>query len=97
MVQDNKNGMNAYQIANKYHRDCGIVIKYLANPKATTKVKYQGRKIKNINTGIEFSSISKAAKWAGCGATTLTRHLYTDKIAGKVPETGAPAEWEEIL
>lgn len=78
-------------------QNCGIVIKYMANPVANKKINYSGRTVKNINTGLEFLSISKAAKWAGCGATTLTRHLYTDKIAGKVPDTNEPAEWVEIL
>lgn len=97
MYNDYKNGLNIYQIAKKYNRDCGIVAKYMANPVANKKINYSGRTVKNINTGLEFSSISKAAKWAGCGATTLTRHLYTDKIAGKVPDTNEPAEWVEIL
>jgi hypothetical protein len=73
------------------------VEKYIANPEAVNKVKYRGRTIKNIETGIIFKSISSAAKWAGCGATTLTRHLAHDKIAGKVPDTQKPAHWEEIL
>lgn len=37
-----------------------------------------------------------AAKWAKCGATTLTRHLVTDGVAGKVPDTQEPASWVEI-
>ena len=55
-----------------------------------------GRVVKNIETGQIFKSINKAAKWAGCGATTLTRHLVRDKIAGKVPGTLQPAHWEEL-
>lgn len=43
-----------------------------------------------------FNSISAAARWSGCGATTLTRHLASDKKAGKVPETDEVAEWEEL-
>lgn len=96
MVADHAKGMNTYQIAKKYNRDCGIVSKYLSNPVANTTIKYHGRKIRNLNTGKVFDSISKAAKWAGCGATTLTRHLTTDKTAGKIPETGEAAIWEEI-
>lgn len=95
-VKDSQNGLSVNAIAKKYNRDNGTVEKYLANPVAVQKVQYRGRKIKNINTGLEFKSISAAAKWAGCGATTLTRHLAGDKIAGKVPETGEPAEWIEI-
>lgn len=97
MYKDYQNGMNVYQLSKKYNRDCGIISKYMANPVAIQKINYKGRVVKNINTGLIFTSISKAAKWAGCGATTLTRHLYTDKIAGKVPETGEPAKWIEIL
>ena len=52
--------------------------------------------MKNLNTGKIFKSINSAAKWAGCGATTLTRHLTSDKIAGKVPDTQEPAHWEEL-
>lgn len=96
MVADYKQGMSIQQISNKYGRDYGIVQKYLANPVETKKVNYLGRILKNVNTGKIFNSISAAAKWAGCGATTLTRHLNTDKIAGKVPETNEPAIWIEI-
>lgn len=95
-VKDHNNGLTINAIAKKYGRDNGVVEKYIANPVAVKEVKYKGRKIQNINTGKIFSSISAAAKWAGCGATTLTRHLVKDKVAGKVPETGEPAEWLEL-
>ena len=97
MVKDFKNGMNIHQLSKKYNRDYGVIQKYLSNPVEIKKVKYSGRSLKNINTGLIFNSISKAAEWAGCGATTLTRHLNTDKIAGKVPKTNEPAEWIEIF
>lgn len=69
----------------------------MANPIANTKVKYRGRKVRNINTNQVFTSINSAAKWAKCGATTLTRHLATDKLAGIVPDTNEVAVWEEIF
>lgn len=95
-VQEFKNGMSINAIAKKYNRDNGTVEKYIHNPTEKKEVKYKGRKIKNINTNQIFNSISAAAKWAKCGATTLTRHLTSDKIAGVVPETGEPAQWIEI-
>lgn len=97
IVLDYQNGMNINQLAKKYNRDYGIIQKYLSNPTETQTVKHKGRKIKNLNTDKVFNSISSAAKWAHCGATTLTRHLYTDGIAGVVPETQEPAQWVEIL
>lgn len=96
MVKDYNNGLTINAIAKKYNRDNGTVEKYIANPVAVTQVKYRGRIVQNTNTGEIFKSISAAAKWAGCGATTLTRHLAGDKVAGKVPETGEPATWIEI-
>lgn len=96
-VKDYNNGLTINAIAKKYNRDNSTVEKYIANPNAVYEVKYKGRKVQNINTGKIFSSISSAAKWAGCGATTLTRHLAKDKIAGKVPETNEPAQWIEIF
>lgn len=96
-VIDYNNGLSINAIAKKYKRDNGVIEKYIANPVAITKVKYKGRTIQCVNNGQVFSSISSAAKWAGCGATTLTRHLSSDKIAGKVPEIGEPAEWIEIF
>ena len=96
MVNDYNKGLSINAIAKKYNRDNSTVEKYIANPIQVTKVKYRGRTIKNINTGQIFKSISSAAKWASCGATTLTRHLATDKIAGRVPETMEPAQWEEV-
>ena len=95
-VNEYQNGMTINAIAKKYNRDNGTVQKYISNPNAVKKVQYRGRAIKNLNTNKTFNSISAAAKWAGCGATTLTRHLATDKIAGKVPETNEPAQWEEL-
>lgn len=95
-VKEYKNGMSINAIAKKYNRDNGTVEKYINNPVANKKVNYHGRTVKNINTNQIFNSISAAAKWAGCGATTLTRHLASDKIAGKVPDTGEPAQWIEI-
>ena len=95
-VNEYQNGMTINAIAKKYNRDNGTVQKYIFNPNAIKKVQYRGRAIKNLNTNKIFNSISAAAKWAGCGATTLTRHLATDKIAGKVPETNEPAQWEEL-
>lgn len=91
-----KNGLSINGIAKKYHRDNSTVQRYINNPIELKKVKLKGRKVKNIETGLIFKSISSAAKWAGCGATTLTRHLVTDSIAGKVPGTLKPAHWIEL-
>ena len=96
-MYDYNNGMSINAIAKKYNRDNGTVEKYMANPIANTKVKYRGRKVRNINTNQVFTSINSAAKWAKCGATTLTRHLATDKLAGIVPDTNEVAVWEEIF
>lgn len=97
MYQDYLSGMTFFQISKKYNRDCGVIEKYMNNPKEVKRVKLEGRAVQNLETGITFPSISKAAKWAKCGATTLTRHLYDGKPAGKVPETEEPAHWKEIL
>lgn len=96
-VQEYKNGLTINAIAKKFKRDNSTIEKYIHNPKAITSIKYRGRKVQNVQTQIIFSSISKAAKWAGCGATTLTRHLATDKIAGTIPNTNNVAHWIEIL
>lgn len=95
-MQDFNNGMTINAIAKKYNRDNGTVEKYIHNPHSISAVKYRGRKVQNVETQKIFDSISKAAKWAGCGATTLTRHLASDKIAGKIPETNQPAHWIEL-
>ena len=97
MVKDYSAGMSINQLAKKYHRDNGTVKKYIDNPCAVREIKYSGRVVKNVETGIVFQSISKAAKWARCGATTLTRHLVSDKQAGFLPDSNIPAHWEEIL
>lgn len=96
MLKDYQCGLSINAIAKKYNRDNGVVEKYIANPIAINKVKYRGRKVQCVNTGDIFSSISAAAKWADCGATTLTRHLAKDQIAGKVPGTDDPAQWLEL-
>lgn len=95
--KEREQGLSINQIAKKYHRDNGIVLKYLNDPsQLNQKIKYRGRQLKNLETEKVFTSISAAARWAGCGATTLTRHLASDKIAGKVPETQQPATWIEL-
>ena len=95
-IEEYNNGMSINAIAKKYNRDNGTIEKYINNPIQNTEVKYRGRKVQNIETQIIFDSINKAAKWAKCGATTLTRHLTSDKTAGIVPETNEPAHWIEI-
>ena len=97
MYKDFQGGMAVKDLAKKYNRDYGIIEKYMSNPIVPKQVKLSGRKVENIETGKIFASISAAARWAGCGATTLTRHLYDNKVAGKVPETNEPAHWREIL
>lgn len=95
-VEKYKEGMSINAIAKLYERDNGTVKKYIDNPKAVKKIKYHGRTIKNVETDKVFNSISSAAKWAGCGATTLTRHLASDGAAGKIPETEQVAHWIEL-
>lgn len=97
MYKDFQEGISVKELAKKYNRDYGIIEKYMSNPIVPKQVKLSGRKVKNIETGKIFSSISAAARWASCGATTLTRHLYDNKPAGKVPETQELAHWKEIL
>lgn len=96
-VKEYQGGLTINAIAKKYNRDNGTVEKYVNDPNQVKEVKYHGRTVQNIETGIIFNSILSAAKWAKCGATTLTRHLATDQIAGLVPETGEKAHWKEIL
>ena len=91
-----ENGLTINAISKKYHKDFGTIQKYINNPHQKTEVKYRGRTVQNIETGKIFESISAAARWASCGATTLTRHLETDKIAGTVPNTNKKAHWIEI-
>lgn len=96
MYKDYLEGMSVWQIAKKYNRDTGVVEKYMSHPKEVKEINYNGQKVQNIETELIFPSISKAAKWAKCGATTLTRHLYDGKPAGTNPETGEPAHWKKI-
>lgn len=96
-IDDFSKGLTINAIAKKYKRDNGTVQKYISNPVSVNTVKYSGRIVKNIETGKIFKSINSAAKWASCGATTLTRHLNGDKAAGIVPDTKEIAHWIEIL
>lgn len=96
-VDDFSKGLTINAIAKKYKRDYGTVQKYISNPVSANTVKYSGRIVKNIETGKIFKSINSAAKWASCGATTLTRHLNGDGAAGIVPDTEETAHWIEIL
>lgn len=96
MYKDYSNGMNVHQIAKKYNRDNSTVKKYMLNPKAVTKVNLKGIKVRNIETRQEFPSLSAAGRWAKCSASTVRRHLESDKAAGTVPDTGEIAHWELI-
>ena len=96
ICEEYKNGMTINAIAKKHHRDNGTILRYINNPTELKKVQYRGRTVQNIETGLIFNSISSAAKWAKCGATTLTRHLATDKTAGTVPDTNEKAHWLDL-
>ncbi len=96
MCRDFENGLSINAIAKKYKRDNGTVKRYINNPHEITKISYRGRTVQNVETQQIFYSISSAAKWAGCGASTLTRHLSSDKIAGKIPNTDIDAHWLEL-
>ena len=91
-----QNHISIRELVKKYNRDYGVIEKYVNNPKEVSQVKYKGRKIQNVETKKIFNSISSAAKWASCGATTITRHLYDNKPAGKIPNTLEDAHWIEI-
>jgi hypothetical protein len=97
MLNDYKSGMTINAIAKKYHHDNNTVKKYLLNPNfKPTNSSNQGRKVKNIETQLTFNSISAAARWAKCGATTLSNHLASDGAAGKIPNTNEIAHWIEL-
>lgn len=96
IVKDHKAGMEIKDLVKKYHHDYGIIEKYLSHPVEQKNVPTRGRQIQNVETGLIFKSISAAARWAHCGATTITRHLYDNKPAGVVPETNVKAHWKEI-
>ena len=52
LVKDYNSGLNIHQLTKKYNRDYGVIQKYLSNPVEITQVKYRGRTVKNINTGL---------------------------------------------
>lgn len=95
IYKDFLNGYSISQLVKKYNRDYGTIQRYISNP-VVSKVNFSGIKIKNKETQKVFSSISSAAHWAKCGATTIRRHLYDKKSAGTVPEMNVPAHWEPI-
>lgn len=97
IVKDYKeNNLTFSQLSKKYNRDIGVIQKYISHPTKINKIEYHGKKVQNVETGIIFTSILQASKWAKCGSTTISRHLYDGKSAGTVPFTEEHAHWKII-
>lgn len=86
ILADYRNGKTITEISKKYHRDYGTIQKYINCPQVSERIKTRGRAVKNLETGQVFPSICAAARWSGCGATTLTRLLNSSRPAGRTPD-----------
>lgn len=87
-------GWSYNKIGNYLNRSSSIVRKYcLFNEcKNENKIK-NSLKIKNLETGLCFDSLSEGAKWASCDRHTIKKYLNINKSAGIVPTTNEPAHW----
>ena len=50
-------------------------------------------RVKNIETGLVFDSMTEAAKWASTSYKTISKYKDTTNSAGIVQSTNEPAHW----
>jgi group I intron endonuclease len=86
ILEDYRKGKTISEISKEHKRDYGTIQKYINCPESSEKIRTRGRAVKNLETGKIFPSISAAARWSGCGATTLARLLNSNKPAGRTPD-----------
>ena len=86
-------GLSYQAISEQMNRSSSVVRKYCLFQETTNLDKTTGITIKNIETGLIFTSITKASKWAKCDRHTINKYINTNKAAGIVPTTDEPAHW----
>lgn len=92
-----KAGLSYAEIGRQLNRNSSVVRKYCLFQEYKNPNKI-GRsiQIKNVETGLIFSSYTTGAKWANCDRHTISNNINTHKTAGKVPLTNEPAHWVSL-
>lgn len=94
-----ENKVSLKSIGEKYHMDSRTVSELLKRNNISIKAPGGKRKVKCIETGEVFNSLTSAAKWAGISSSTLHGNLGEKKIqktAGKHPQTKEPLSWKYV-
>lgn len=82
------------EISKRVGRSASVVRKYCLFENASEPQSGgPGIKLKNVETGLHFPSLSAASQWARCDTKTIKSHLDKETHAGTVPTTGEPASW----
>lgn len=91
-----KQGLSYLKIAEITNRSQSVVRKYCLFQESKNPDKIDGIQVKNLETGLVFSSLTKAGKWASTTNETISKYLNTKHSAGFVPTTNKPAHWIHI-
>lgn len=89
-------GLSYNKIAIQVRRSPSVIRKYCLFKESKNLDKTTGIQIKNVETGLIFSSQKQASKWAKCDYHLIGKNKNTQKPAGTVPTTGEPAHWITI-
>lgn len=86
-------GLSYEKISLIVKRSTSVIRKYCLFQESKSPNNGTGIQIKNVETGLIFDNLTKAAKWASTSRNTITKYKNTNKKAGHVPSTGQPAHW----
>lgn len=87
-------GLSYNKISAIVGRNSSVVRKYCLFQECTSNNKISNSiKVKNIETGLVFDSMTEAAKWANTSRKIISKFKNTTQPAGKVQSTNEPAHW----
>lgn len=96
MRQLREEGLTYQKIADIVGRSSSVVRKYCLFQESKNPDNTCGIQIKNVETGLIFSSYLQAEKWACCTTVGLKKVINTNNTVGTVPTTGEPAHWVSV-
>ena len=86
-----KQGLSYNKIHEITKRSTSVIRKYCLHQESNNP--NGGIQVKNLETGLIFSSQSSAAKWANCDHHDINKYVNTQNGVGIVPSTGELAHW----
>ena len=92
-----KKGLSYNKISNILNRSPSVIRKYCLFQECKNNNKNPNSiRVKNLETGLCFDSLTEASKWANCDRHSISKNLFNKKSAGIVPTTNEPAHWIKL-